>query len=239
MSRVLVTGGSGGIGAALVRGLRRDGHEVTFTFCRNDEAAGVIAEATGATAVRFDQAAPTSLAELTGVLRGGDFDALVNNAAGPFPRVALGKIGADRLLAYQNAAVRSTLELSTAFVTRAKERGAGGAIVNVLSVVTMGLPPPRMGAYVVAKHALLGLTWSMAVEFVRAGVRVNAVSPGMTDTEFNADLPQRFVDEYAATLPMRRLATTEEVAAVIQFLISPAASYITGANIPVAGGSVC
>jgi NAD(P)-dependent dehydrogenase (short-subunit alcohol dehydrogenase family) len=111
--------------------------------------------------------------------------------------------------------------------------------VNVLTSYTLGMPPAKLATYVTSKHALLGLTRSMAVEFIRYGVRVNAVSPGMTRTDFLADLPQEFIEQVEAALPMERLATAAEVAAVIRFLLSPEASYINGANIPVCGGQAC
>jgi NAD(P)-dependent dehydrogenase (short-subunit alcohol dehydrogenase family) len=79
----------------------------------------------------------------------------------------------------------------------------------------------------------------MAVEFIRYGIRVNAVSPAMTRTEFIADLPERFLEQMEASFPMERLASAAEVAGVIDFLLSPQASYISGANIPVSGGQTC
>src|SRR5262249_19544334 len=111
--------------------------------------------------------------------------------------------------------------------------------VNVLTTYTLGLPPAKLSAYVTSKYALLGLTRSMAVEFVRYGVRVNAVSPGVTRTEFIADLPERFIEQMEAGLPMERIATPQEVASVICFLLSPEASYMTGVNVPVSGGQSC
>lgn len=239
MTRILVTGGSSGIGAATVRLLTERAHEVVFTFCRNEATADTVRKATGATALHYDQAAPDSVAALLAMISGGEFEALVNNAARPAPRRLLTKLDPEEFVGYQADAVRSVLTLSTAFVTRVKQRGSGGAIVNVLSSVTLGVPPAKQASYVTAKYALLGLTRSMAVEFLRSGVRVNAVSPAMTETDFNADLPERFVQELAAGLPMGRLATPAEVAGVIQFLLSPEASYITGANIPIAGGQAC
>lgn len=239
MTRILVTGGSSGIGAATVRFLTERSHDVVFTFCRNEAHAEAVRKGTGATPLHYDQAVPESVAALRAKVASGDFDGLVNNAAQPTPRRLLTKIEPEEFVAHQSDAVRGVLALSTAFASRAKERGAGGAIVNVLSSVTLGVPPAKQAPYVTAKYALLGLTRSMAVEFLRIGVRVNAVSPAMTDTAFNADLPERFVQELAASLPMGRLATPAEVAGVIGFLLSPEAGYITGANVPIAGGQAC
>ncbi|MGD0947519.1 MAG: SDR family oxidoreductase [Candidatus Binatia bacterium] len=112
-------------------------------------------------------------------------------------------------------------------------------VTGVLTSYTLGMPPAKLATYVTSKHASLGLTRSMAVEFIRYGIGVNAVSPGMTRTGFLADLPQQFIEQVEAALPMERLATAAEVAAVIRFLLSPEASYINGANIPVCGGQAC
>lgn len=239
MSRILVTGGSGGIGEALVRRLRGDKHDVVFTFCRGAERARRLEEATGARPVHYDQSSPALVQDLASLVRKGDFDALVNNGGEPPKRQLLVKTDADQFVACQVNALRGVLELSNAFAARARERQMGGAIVNVLTTYTLGVPPAKLAAYVTSKYALLGLTRSMAVEFIRYGVRVNAVSPGVTRTEFIADLPEMFVEQLEAGLPMRRLATPQEVAAVICFLLSVDASYINGANLPVTGGQSC
>ena len=239
MTRVLVTGGSSGIGEALVRRLASEGHQVVFTFCRSEAKARALTEATGAESRYYDQSSPTSVEELALLVRSDQFDALVNNASPPAPRQLLIKIEPESFVAYQTVAVRGVLALSTAFAQQARRRGGSGCIVNVLTSFTLGMPPAKLATYVTSKHALLGLTRSMAVEFIRYGIRVNAVSPGMTRTEFIADLPQRFIEQVEAALPMERLATAAEVAAVIRFLLSPEASYINGANIPVSGGQVC
>ncbi len=239
MSRALVTGGSSGIGEALVRQVTSAGWDVTFTFFRNEATARAVAEATRATCVRYDQASPESVRALADRIRNAEWDALINNAAQPTRRQLLMKTDAEDFTAYQTAALRGVFELSTAFVEQAKRRERGGSIVNVLTSVTLGMPPAKLATYVTSKYALLGLTRSMAVEFIRYGVRVNAVSPGMTRTAFNADLPERFVEQVETGLPMGRLATPQEVAGVIRFLLSAEASYVNGANIPVTGGQTC
>lgn len=239
MSRALVTGGSSGIGEALVRQLTSAGWDVTFTYCRNGEMARVVAEATGATCAQYDQVSAESVHALADRVRNGEWDALINNAAQPTPRQLLMKTAADDFTAYQTAALGGVFALSTAFAEQGKRRERGGCIVNVLTSVTLGMPPAKLATYVTSKYALLGLTRSMAVEFIRYGIRVNAVSPGMTRTAFNADLPERFVEQVETGLPMGRLATPQEVAGAIRFLLSDEAGYINGANIPVTGGQTC
>lgn len=239
MRHVLITGGSRGIGAALVRGLRRQGVAVTFTYCRHADAADELARATGAAAVVYDQASPEAVRALCSRLEQGDFDGLVNNAWAPAERRLLLKSDVAALLGYVTAHLAGALALSQGFARAVKARGGPGAIVNVLSSVTLGPVPAKLCPYVTAKYALLGLTRGLAAELVHYGIRVNAVSPGMTRTDFNRELPARFVEEYERTLPLRRLAAPEEVAAAVQFLLSDAAAYVHGVNLPVAGGDAC
>ncbi len=239
MSRALVTGGSSGIGASVVRRLRAAGSEVIFTYCRGGERAEALAAETGARAVAYDQSSAASIEELAALIAKEDLDVLINNASGIPPKKLLLKTGADEFMGYVSESLRGVLRLSSAFAARARDRGNGGTIVNVLTSYVLGMPPAKLSAYVTSKHALLGLTRSMAVEFLRYGVRVNAVSPSVTRTSFISDLPDRFVEQLEAGLPMGRLATADEVAAVIEFLISPAATYLNGVNIPIAGGQTC
>jgi NAD(P)-dependent dehydrogenase (short-subunit alcohol dehydrogenase family) len=239
MMKTLITGGSSGIGAALVRRLAQEGHEVTFTFCHHENKASSVAGDSRARYVHYDQTAPDSVAALARRIREAEFDFVVNNACQPAQRQLLSKIDGEAFIAYQAAAVRGVLELSQAFAEQVRRRGASGAIVNVLTSYTLGMPPAKLAMYVTTKHALLGLTRSMAVEFIRYGIRVNAVSPAMTRTAFLAGLPEQFLEQVEATLPIERLATAAEVAAVIHFLLSAEASYINGANIPVSGGQAC
>ncbi len=84
---------------------------------------------------------------------------------------------------------------------------------------------------------LLGLARAQAAEFRTYNIRVNSVSPGMTRTDLLADLPPRFIEMYEESLPLGRIATAQEVASAIHFLLSPQSSYLIGTNIPVTGGA--
>lgn len=239
MSRALVTGGSGGIGERVVRRLIAAGHDVIFTYHRGVDRAQALAHDTGARVVVYDQGDSNSLEELAQLVSSEDIDVLVNNGSEVPTKKLLLKTDVDGFVEYVSASLRGVLRLSLAFGACARDRGRGGCIINVLTSYVLSMPPAKLSAYVTSKHALLGLTRSMAVELLRYGVRVNAVSPSVTRTNFISDLPERFVEQLEAGLPMGRLADPDEVAAVIEFLASPGASYLNGVNIPVAGGQAC
>jgi NAD(P)-dependent dehydrogenase (short-subunit alcohol dehydrogenase family) len=118
-------------------------------------------------------------------------------------------------------------------------RQAGGAIVNTASIAGLVASPASGGAYTASKHGIVGLTKVAALEYARAGLRINAVCPGVIDTP----LVQRHVarrpelrEQLVAAEPVGRLGTPEEVAAAVVWLCSDAASFVTGTAVPVDGG---
>lgn len=239
MKGVLVTGGSGGIGAALVRQLRTAGQPVVFTFRSHADKAKQLAEETGAVAVLYNADDGASRKALGDAIRQGELDGLVNLAANPLRRQSFFKLDPEALCEAMQLDLIGPVQLAQAFAARCRELKKPGAIVNVLTSVTLGLPPEKMLGYVMSKHALLGATRALAVELGPYGIRVNAVSPSMTRTNYLADLPERFIQMTEEDLPMQRLALPEEVAASIAFLLSAQAGYIQGVNLPVAGGVAC
>ena len=161
----------------------------------------------------------------------GDVDILVNNAGFSWwgPSDELDAQGVDGLFA---ANVRAPYLLTAALAARMAERGRG-AVVNVSSMAaTVGLP--RGAAYSATKAAVAGLTRSWATEYGPRGVRVNAVAPGPVYTGSRAGTER--ITALGQTTILGRAAQPEEIARVIGFLASPAASYITGATIAVDGG---
>ena len=237
MSRVaLVTGGSGGIGTASVAALAGDGHRVAVGYRKDREGAEKAAAGVDGVAVAIDVTDPASVdAAFTRAEESlGPVEVLVNNAG----------VNADGLLMrMSDEQWRSVLatNLDGAFhATRraapSMVRGRFGRIVNVGSVVG-ATGAPGQANYAAAKAGLVGLTRSLARELASRGVTCNLVAPGPITTAMTDALSDQRQDELVALVPLGRMGTAEEVAAVIAFLCSDAASYVTGAVVPVDGGA--
>jgi NAD(P)-dependent dehydrogenase (short-subunit alcohol dehydrogenase family) len=116
-------------------------------------------------------------------------------------------------------------------------QGGGGAIVNTASIAGLvGLPTSSI--YVAAKHGVVGLTKTAAIEYAESGIRVNAVAPGYIETDMTRDVMKRRGDQIMATTPMRRMGTADEIAEMVCWLSSARASYVNGATYNVDGGYI-
>jgi NAD(P)-dependent dehydrogenase (short-subunit alcohol dehydrogenase family) len=231
--RALVTGATSGIGQATALELSRLGTAIIVhgrDAVRGAAVVGQIAAADGtAEFVAADLAEPGGVSMLLEQV--GDVDILVNNAGFSWwgPSEELGSEGVDDLFA---ANVRAPYLLTAALAARMAKRGRG-AVINVSSMAaTVGLA--RGAAYSATKAAMAGLTRSWAAEYGPRGVRVNAVAPGPVHTGSRADTER--ITALGQTTILGRAAQPEEIARVIAFLASPAASYMTGAMIAVDGG---
>lgn len=234
MKQALITGGSRGIGRACVEELCRLGWSVTFCFLNHEEEARALAARTGATAVRCDVGdwdAASALVEA--VAAGGGLDLLVNNAAvslvGLTQDVTRGEW--ERLLAVNLTGPFACVRAALPHMIR---RG-GGRIVNVSSV--WGVKGASCeAAYSATKAALIGLTRALAQEVGPAGITVNAVAPGVIDTDMNANLTGEDRAELAERTPLGRLGTPEDVARAVAYLASEDAGFVTGQVLGVDGG---
>lgn len=233
----LVTGGSGGIGAAICQALATDGFTVLVGYGSSREAAEqVVSSCEGkAEAVAIDVTDAESVA--AAVARAGDLGTLrvlVNNA---------GIADDDLLMRLSEDALARTLDvnLNGAFRTcqaamRPMLRARGGRIVNVSSIVGL-VGNPGQTAYAASKAGLIGMTKSLAREVARKGITVNAVAPGYVETAMTAALGDDAQDHLRELSPMARAVTPEEVAAAVAFLASDAASGITGHVLNVDAGA--
>jgi 3-oxoacyl-[acyl-carrier protein] reductase len=236
----LVTGASRGIGRAVALRLAADGATVVVNYLQNRDAAEqTIAEirAAGgrAEAAQFDVAAADAVAPAVARLVDelGRCDILVNNAGMTVDALLL-RLKAtdwDQIMAVN---LRGTFNCTKA-VVRPMIRGRYGRIVNMTSIIgSMG--NAGQAAYAAAKAGIVGFTKSMARELAGRNVTVNAVAPGFIETEMTAGLPESARTEYVKLIPVGRLGTAEEVAAVVAFLVRPESGYITGQVIGVNGG---
>ena len=241
----LITGGGKGIGAAIAVRLAAEGARLALTG-RDAEALRQVADATRALAIVADvtdaAAMDRAVAEIEETL--GPIDVLVANAgiASPLPLHATDDATWDRTFAVN---VTSPFRLARALLPKMAKRG-WGRVVNIAS--NAGLSGYAFtSAYCASKHALVGLTRSLAIEFARSGVTVNAVCPGFVDTEMATRAAENIVaktkrdlDEARKALealsPQRRLMTSEEVAHVVAMLMSDAARGINGQAIAIDGG---
>jgi 3-oxoacyl-[acyl-carrier protein] reductase len=237
MKRVLVTGGSRGIGRAVALALARAGFEVCVNY-RSDDAAAEAAraeiDAAGgkATLLRFDvadrEACRAGLA--AEVERGGPFWGVVCNAGihadAAFPAMS-GEVW-DRVLRTNLDGFYNVLQPLTMPMVRMHE---GGRIVVVSSVAAVAGNRGQTN-YAASKAGLIGAAKALSLELAKRKITVNAVVPGLIETE----MVEGVAKEIAALVPLRRLGRPEEVAATVAFLFSEGAAYITGESIHVNGG---
>lgn len=235
----LVTGGSRGIGAAIVSRLAREGANVAFTYANSKERAEATARAArihgarvlpihadSADARSLTHAVEATVAELGGI------DILVNNAGvlamGPIDSFSLADF--DRTLAIN---VRAVFVATQASVRHMKE---GGRIINIGSCNAERMPFAGGGVYAMSKSALQGLVQGLARDLGPRGITINNVQPGPVDTEMNPA-----TSEFAGMLTKQFLAVprygrAEEIAAMVAYLAGPEAAYVTGASLTIDGG---
>ena len=239
---VLITGALTGIGRATAVMFAQQGAHVIVSGRREKEGQALVAalRALGAEAefVRTDVRVEEdvhNLVEQT-VKRFGRLDIAVNNAATEGPRGRVTEQTAESYAATFETNVLGVL-LSMKHELRVMLPQGSGSIVNVSSAYGR-IGAPGASVYVASKHAVEGLTKSAALEVAGTGVRVNVVAPGTTDTGMLTRFTHTEEKKAAlvSTVPVKRLATPEEIAQVIVFVASANASYMTGASIPVDGG---
>jgi 3-oxoacyl-[acyl-carrier protein] reductase len=230
----LVTGGSRGIGAAITRALAADGWAVAVNYRSGAEAAAqVVSGLDRAVALGGDVTEPDAATDLLGRAEaelGLPVLVLVNNAGitadGLSPQLSDDDWGRvlDTNLTAAFRLTRSAL--------RAMMKARFGRIVNIASVVGPNRANPGQANYAAAKAGLVAMTKTVAAEVARRGVTVNAVAPGLIET----DMTEGIGEHLLAAVPARRPGRPEEVAAAVRFLASADASYVTGTTLTVDGG---
>lgn len=232
---VIVTGGSRGIGKAVVAAFSREGAKVFFTYHKNDKAAEAVSQEYKTTALKCPQSDWDAIENAvdTIIAETGKIDILINNAG----------IKADTFLMMMPLEEWSKVldtNINGAFrwakaVSRSMINAKSGVIVNIASVSAL-VGIGGQTNYAASKGAIMAFNRSLAAELGPKGVRVNAVVPGFINTDMTAVIPRQIRRENKERILLKRFGNAQEVASVVSFLASDKASYITGQAIVVDGG---
>jgi len=236
--RALVTGGSRGIGAEIVRRLAADGAALAFTYgssaAEADKLAAEIAADGGTSvAIQADSGDPEQVARAIDetVAQLGGLDILVNNAGvayiGDVESLTMEQF--DRLVAINVKGVFAAVQRALPHL------GTTGRIINIGSINADRVPGPGLSIYAMSKAAVAGLTRGLARELGPRGITVNNIQPGPVATDMNPEVGE-FADSLREVMALGRYGQPRDIASVVSYLAGPEASYVTGANWNVDGG---
>ena len=233
--RILITGGTRGIGKACVKAFANDGHKVAFLYKSSDKEAKELSEELGCIAIKADVSSADACAEAVKEAFSslGGIDVLVNNAG-----ISQIKLFTDITDEDWNKMISTNLS-GAFYITRAVTPCMVSQKFG--RIIQIGSMWGKTGAscevhYSATKAALRGMTMALAKELGPSGITVNAVEPGVIATEMNSALDEETLNSLKEETPLGRIGTPEEVAALVLFLASESASFITGQIIGIDGG---
>ncbi len=234
---VLITGGTGAIGGAMVTRFLADGYQVAFTY-RNETAKEALLAAhpdAPLLAVQADVAEPDDCRRVIDDVLGrtGRLDVLVNNAGITRDGLVMRMSDEDFQKVLQTNLAAAFYLIRAALRPMLKARS--GAIINMASVVGLGGNAGQAN-YAASKAGLIALTKSVAMEVAARGIRVNAVAPGFIESPMTAVLGEGVREQYLNNIPLRRFGQPQDVANLVAFLASDEASYMTAQCVSVDGG---
>ena len=234
---ILITGGSRGIGAALVRRFARDGASVAFTYASSDSQARALADAVVvdggvALAIKADSGDPEAIkaAVAQTAARFGRIDVLVNNAG----ILTRGTVDAYSLSDFDRMFAVNIRAVFVAVQAVVPHMAAGGRIITTGSVTADRVGFPGASVYAMTKGALAALTRGLARDLGPRGITVNVVQPGPTETDMNASEETRVM--MRPLMALGRMGKDAEIASLVAYLAGPEASFITGSALTIDGG---
>ncbi|HEX3089831.1 MAG TPA: glucose 1-dehydrogenase [Ilumatobacteraceae bacterium] len=237
---MLVTGASRGIGAAIARQAAAAGYSVVVNYAANDAIAEELAADIGndSVAIRADVGDETATLAMFAEIdsRFGRVDVLVNNAGIAGGYGTLDGYTVEALEHLWAVNLTGPFVCAREAANRMRADGRGGSIVNISSKAAVLGGPNEWVHYAASKGAIDTMTTGLAKELAPHNIRVNAVRPGLIESDFHLYATPGRVERMTPTVPMQRSGTPDEVAGAVLWLASPAASYVTGAFIDVTGG---
>lgn len=236
--RVLVTGGSRGIGAAIVRVLAEKGCQVAFSFVSQEDSAQKVLKSlpgSGHFHFRMNLADESSITEGTDLVikKWGQIDGVVNNAGVTRDQLLL-RMKTEDFDAVLNTNLRGTF-LVTKAMLKPMLKARKGSLVHITSIIGQ-TGNPGQANYAASKGGLIAFSKSVALEVASRGIRSNCVAPGFISTEMTSALNEEQKKALMDKIPMERIAEPEEVAYAVAFLLGDESTYITGHTINVNGG---
>jgi acetoacetyl-CoA reductase len=231
----IVTGGTRGIGAAIAKSLKGAGHTVAAVYAGNVEAAERFKAETGIAVYKWDvsdvAASAAGVSQVEAEL--GPVAVLVNNA-GITRDAMFHNMSWEQWSAVLRTNLDSMFAMTRPLIAGMRERGAG----RIISISSINGQKGQLGQanYSASKAGIIGFTKALALENARKGITVNAVCPGYTDTDMVAGVPEKVLEAIVSQIPVGRLGKAEEIAALVAFLASDAAAFITGAVLSANGG---
>ena len=236
--RALVTGGSRGIGAAIVKRLAREGAHVAFTYVSkpdhaNETAAAARASGVQAIAIQADSADATAVAGTVDqmVREWGGIDILVNNAG----IAVMAPVDEYRLEDFDRMVAVNLRAVFVATQAAVKHMAAGGRVITVGSCNAERMPFAGGSVYAMSKAALVGLVKGLARDLGPRGITVNNIQPGPTDTDMNPAHGD-FADTLRKLMALPRYGSADEIAALVAYLAGLEAGFVTGASLTIDGG---
>jgi 3-oxoacyl-[acyl-carrier protein] reductase len=238
----LVIGATGGIGSEACMKLAAMGYDIAIHYSTNEQKATslhqkITEQNVNAYVIKADIGICSEVDNLVEsvIRRYGHITLIVNCAALRIPNIKFDRLNWSDMANQLDFNVKSNYYLAKAIVP-AMQKIKFGKIIFITTQVTDNTPPVEWMPYVTAKHALNGFAKSLAIELAPYNIQVNMVSPGMTDTDLIADIPEKARMLAVAKVPLKRLATAKDIAGAIGFLASEDAAYVTGQTIRINGG---